>query len=465
MQQINPMPNLLLIHLSDLHITESSTFWSAERAKMIARSAIRSAPYSAIILVISGDIAYHGVAAEYAVARGFFDHLIKELSPASASAILTICAPGNHDCNLSTASRLRDMARKDLSAEATSDPQTLAILSQPQEAFRDFEAAFDSFPIVFRNRTEKRGSIHGLGRQNLQIRVFNSSIYSAIKEKKGELFLPADIANEGWEDGVLRVAVMHHPTPWLTQEAGRSIRTALRQNAHIILFGHEHFPEMAEIGTFDSALGYQSAIEIDGAVLHGHEDEASSFVTLEYGESQDIRGLCHQCAVGADFYTSVNLADANRNEGWVSLPRKTSAFRPNEAMNAYLNTPGIARRARSGRAVLFADLYVYPDLAFELGNRPGQEELSDASVLQDESNIKDGILIQGEEKSGKTALLLKLFSHFLARGLVPLYICFRDHQFKAVRDLEKIFSSALSHNYENLSPDAFANVSRESKIF
>src|ERR1035437_6635764 len=117
---------ILLIHLSDLHIG-SSDDPVLSRTDAIC-DAVQNLEYEpkAVIIIVSGDVAFSGQEMEYLAAGEFLERIRWALSTRLHSrssnvplVILTAAVPGNHDCNFTS-----DQQARNRSEEHTSELQS-----------------------------------------------------------------------------------------------------------------------------------------------------------------------------------------------------------------------------------------------------------------------------------------------------------------------------------------------------
>jgi hypothetical protein len=456
--------NCLIVHLSDLHIqSPSPKECSEERGRLIARSAARTGPYQSVFLVLSGDIAYGGHANEYLHAERFISSVIDELQQHAGCEVKLIVAPGNHDCDFTSPSKLRTYARTQRTAETIADPEMLEKLAEPMVNYRRFEGMVETLSFPERTLLHKSATLT-VGPMRLQIRVWNSPLYSEKYEKKGELFLPATLFSDGWDQDAFRVAIMHHPAAWFAEPDARLIRTSLRTHAHLVLYGHEHFPEIGEITSFSGGRANE-AIEADGPVLHSHGDQgASNFIAYELNLiSGAVLATLHSWE-GSLFRTSA-LTDLSRDDGWLHLPRKPKSFEVGDAFLDKIDDPGMNVLSRAGRRVLASDLYVGCDLTERRSTSSAVEDVLSSEILARPTEICGGVVLQGEEKAGKTALLYSLFRTYRHAGFVPVYLPLREHKIKRSAEIAKIASGAMNRIYPDESPDTFAAIRKDRRVF
>ncbi len=457
------MAKTLLLHLSDLHIkTIAADWWTKQRAQSVARSAVRSGPFSRILIIITGDIAYGGASAEYAIAQVFLKHLTEELRASADCSVLLATCPGNHDCDFSSPSILRDMALNTRESDKAQHEELLAKLAEPLSNFKAFEREMDTYPFSEVSLLCKSGLLQD-SEPAIQLRIFTSPLYSTLHENKGELFLPPAVFSSGWVESALRIAVLHHPPAWFDSTVDRSIRTALRSNAHILLYGHEHTPEITAIKTprLDPS---ESILEIDGAVFNDSSD-TSIFLTYQIGKaSEPICAEKHTWDAASNCYRAVNLSEAERPGGWLSLPKIERGYPLNWQHRDRLQDPGIASGIGRDKPLTLADIYVHPELSGD-ARKPGQDALLlPAETLHDPHQLEALTILQGDERAGKTALLFTLFASFHEAGYTPLYISLREQPLGNARQFEKAVIAALRENYAKLDFDQFTQLEKASRI-
>ncbi|MES2415958.1 MAG: metallophosphoesterase [Pseudomonadota bacterium] len=458
--------NCLIVHLSDLHIkAEDEALWSSDRVGLIARSAVRSTSYEMAILIVSGDSTFGGLKEEFDIAETFIGLVALDIGTLANCPIKIVVAPGNHDCDFSTKSTLREFAISQKSGDVASNSELINKLAEPLSTFRSFESKTDTF--VFPNKTTmQKSGVLALHNAKIQIRVFTSPLFSRVKEVKGDLFLPLDVFEDGWEDDCLKIAVMHHPSPWFDQSIARGIRSALRSNANFVFYGHEHVPEVAAVDSY-VRNGNSSNIEIDGAALQEHgKSKKSSFITLEIDTiSTQVQSTMHNWSSDKSCFTTQALSELSRSQNWIQLPRSKKAFSISPAFQAKLDDPGIVATSNSGRAISASDLYVLPDLFAPIKGKSGVDEVISAKSLFNLKVYGNGNLLQGDEKFGKTSLLFRLFDGFQNVGLVPIYIPLREHKIKTPGDFSKILRSVIHSVYPKEDEDTFLALPLEQRIF
>ena len=196
------------------------------------------------------------------------------------------------------------------------------------------------------------------------------------------------------------------------------MREELTACSSVVLFGHEHFPDTTLILT---KFGDHVRI-LDGGALSGHEQAPSSFNLLLLDTKVGrVKSFVFHNMSGR--YEQLEGAD------WQDATRLTSSesgrFRLTAATCARLEDIGANILHPRQDRVSLRDLFVYPDLLpLNTDFATIQEKLErpiSAETLIFNSEISHALL-EGENSSGKSALLKMYFSEFYQRGKIPLLL-------------------------------------------
>ncbi|MFZ2960963.1 MAG: metallophosphoesterase [Candidatus Ozemobacteraceae bacterium] len=245
---------LLLLHLSDIHFREPYCLnpdtdqdhpvrkaLTNDISQMVARLGNVDA------IIVSGDIAYHGKAREYKIASKWFSEVI-QISQCPEQRLYTV--PGNHDVNRTLAGSREVLGARVLVSNSELGPDRDKELHDtfleersgnhlltPMGDYNEFSAQFgcdlspkrpfwtDELPIT-PGWTLK---MHGL----------TSTFFSGPDDdKEGGLFLGALQRVFSPDNGIVRLALFHHPPDWLSDKD--AFDDALWENCSLHLFGHKH---------------------------------------------------------------------------------------------------------------------------------------------------------------------------------------------------------------------------------
>ena len=261
---------MLLIHLSDVHFKASNAGQPDDpngglRSDLLEdiRHMRSTIGRPADCMLISGDIAFAGLEAEYNFAYRWLE---KDLCPAAGCAIENVFViPGNHDVDRHAAQApAQKGARGDLrrrTADEVDDELRLylrdklsaQVLFDPIENYNRFAAKFlcalgpyaatadatgtsgvvegSSRPFATRDLRLNDGSV-------LRLWGFNSVLVSDAANSEGQMLLDPAAAQIPAEVGVTHLVMCHHPFNWLKNRTGFQDR--IEHVAKLQLFGHEH---------------------------------------------------------------------------------------------------------------------------------------------------------------------------------------------------------------------------------
>jgi DNA repair exonuclease SbcCD nuclease subunit len=201
-------------------------------------------------ILVSGDIAYHGRADEFARAKLWFED-VRTKTNSNPEALFVV--PGNHDVNRETvkpSSSLYDLHQILRNPAETNEQRTERLEAKLKDPF-DFLAALTEYrsfaqehacptsckelawvQFLSGDKTLEDGTavrFHGL----------NSALISDGEDRKANLLIgDFQFANFDGNPQYVNVVLCHHPYSWLLD--GNRANDHFRTQAHIVLCGHEH---------------------------------------------------------------------------------------------------------------------------------------------------------------------------------------------------------------------------------
>ncbi|WP_263417856.1 metallophosphoesterase family protein [Terriglobus albidus] len=251
---------ITLLHLSDIHFSQRDDTSQFDLDQQIRRALLDDlearpadgANYDAVL--ITGDIAFSGKLADYTKAIQWLDELFSRTAIPAANVYVI---PGNHDVDRDYVApdlplweshvKFRQNAdpvkwRDLISKQLKKDP--LHSMLAPLNAFNDFAQRYDCRTTPEQLAWEKLLPKKFDDGKMLRIHGLNSALISDGGDAPGGL-LVSDFQTSHLKhtDGVVDVALCHHPPDWLMDKA--TIRDALRTFAPVALFGHEHSTRIA----------------------------------------------------------------------------------------------------------------------------------------------------------------------------------------------------------------------------
>jgi hypothetical protein len=244
---------MLLLHLSDIHFRKGEVGTAMDPNAHLRSELLRDAVAQCERLcaapeaiLVSGDVAFAGDAAEYAYALAWLDELCRGCGT-TLSAVFVI--PGNHDVVRSIAGRpLVQALHHDIknASEGALEGLLRGLLSDQEAARLLYEALgpYNAFAGQFfcdllpPERTIARRDLRLNDGSILRLSGFNSAFVSSAADDEGQLFVDPACFQLVRERGVEHLVMCHHPYSWLRQ--GAALEDFLGVVARIHLFGHDH---------------------------------------------------------------------------------------------------------------------------------------------------------------------------------------------------------------------------------
>jgi hypothetical protein len=452
---------VVILHLSDIHIKtvkDPILYRGAE----IAATTFSSLPSAShVFIVVSGDIAYSGVASEYESAIKLFTTIQETIRRETLCPVNFVLAPGNHDCDFSKCVSARKMLVESLEKQESPevDDSIIKICTDIQKDFFDFRQRLESHvdvddDLLWRtSRFEVEGKI-------LEFDCLNISWVSKLKEEPGRLYFPIGrYPRKTLSDADIRFVILHHPLNWFSQSIYRPFRSFVRKIANFVISGHEH---QGNVGLISDVETDTSAF-VEGCVLQGDKrdltDSSFNLIVVDLGLGQ---------FASTRYNWDGKRYTADEEGSWSDyhdLPAKrTNPFAIEKEFQGVLEDPGAFFKHPSRTNVGLSDIYVYPDLR-KIGNGEDRRRIyvSSSRLLSPEVTA-DGVLIEGEEKAGCTSLLYQLYRQYHDRGFVPLLIKGKDIKKISDSDIDSLIRRAVERQYGKEQVEAFAQLSRTQKL-
>jgi 3',5'-cyclic AMP phosphodiesterase CpdA len=246
---------LTFLHLSDLHITTKDAGTQFDRDLKIRDALLddlgidNRTNFDAIL--ITGDIAYHGLAEEFARAKEWFEKVrIKTNSDPDALFVV----PGNHDVNQGVvykSSALWELHQALRDSKKSHEERLMNLEAKLKDPSLDFLAALKEYstfaqeydcPTSCKDLTWVRFLNGGKSLQDgtvVRFHGLNSALLSDASDTKANLLLGEfQFRHFGADARYVDVVLCHHPHSWLID--GNRANDRFRTQAHVVLSGHEH---------------------------------------------------------------------------------------------------------------------------------------------------------------------------------------------------------------------------------
>ena len=458
---------LLLVHLSDIHLSAKNDPVLSRLEKLVASIRNLALDLDVCVIAITGDIAFSGSEDQYLLAVDVLtlarERLAKELEGDVPVKIAMI--PGNHDCDFSRPTKARDTLLDAIGKtdEAAIDESVVSVCTAIQSPFFQFRDLFDRIhdPLNDRLYWEYRFTHNG---EMVVFRCCNSAWASRQRETPGTLQFPPTVVPELAERAELVVTLLHHPYNWLTPNNGRALRKRIELLSDVILTGHEHdYSQRLQL-----ASGGEVNLYIEGSALQEAMDkDASGFNALIFDTSERHQKVFHLEWDG-ELYRQVP-PEPQWEEYQANRLRGRDEFELTVEMIDALADPGIALTHPQKDRVTLEDIFVYPDLR-EIRHRPPDFGVPDVDALVRSEKVFEhtfnlnNVLITGADKAGKSCLAKWLFRQFHEQGLVPLLIDGGSHKAVADDRLYDSFYRLFPQQYREEQLDRYKQVDRTRRV-
>ena len=432
-----------IIHLSDIHFKEGKIVISSD--KIVAAIRGLCIKCSSFIIVVTGDIAFSGLIAEYTLANKFFDTLKCELEKEFQIDIHFVIVPGNHDCTISGDQEVRNTLIESISKspEKIKTQTLLSSILPVQENYWNWQQKYTG--IKKQEQLVWDQSIRLPNGKTISFRCCNTAWMSEKKEIQGSLLFPVELVKEISPPSDFVITTMHHPFNWFQKTSGRSFMQRAEMFSDLILSGHEHDGD-----AYSKVRVMERTDYLEGCVYSDHAGEISHgfhviLVDLE-------KEIYQQHTFSWD---ENNFSNGGEEGEWFQYIRKRNLsknrFVPNDDTERYLNDPGL-QITHSKKDVTLEDIFIAPDLEvlFETTHSgKTKSKLIRSEKFEEYVFSQKKIRFSGPPQSGKTALAKKIFIMGRKKGLIPIFIYGGDINSSSDTAIIRYIRKAFYAQYEN----------------
>ena len=332
---------LTWLHISDLHFRTSTTYNANVVLQALLsdiRERIQKDNLHPDFIVVTGDIAFSGQPAEYALARTFFEELLDKTDLTRERLFVV---PGNHDANRN----LVTSGAKAIGVALTDRDSVNTLLDTPDDR-RLVMARFKGYAefvndYLGQNWSDERyyyvRTLDVAGRQ-VAVLGLNSAWLCASDEDKAKGLLigerQARTALEKAEKADLRIALLHHPFDWLREFDQNDSAAMLTDGCDFILHGHLHRSAATQLTSPDSA-----AMILAGGACYETRDYANMYnwVRLDLATGAGTVFLRRYSPERGGFWAKDTLTYRNVQDGVYTFALRGRA--PATAQSSTLSAP------------------------------------------------------------------------------------------------------------------------------
>lgn len=445
----------IILHISDIHIKASSD-QVLSRAENIATCVFEYLPgVDTVFIAISGDLAFSGRKEQYDLIAPFLNKIKVKIQKEKECAVEFVTVPGNHDCNFENSDGARNIIIDSITEKHNIDKSIVSICTKVQADYFKFRDEIECYQAenedyLWRSRRFSVGDVI------VGFECLNVSWLSKLHEEYGQLYFPIENYKDAERETCdISIFMLHHPLNWYKQSAYREFRTFIRTRSDLIITGHEHQAAAGKIE--DTESGISSYVE--GTALQG-ESNASGFNIINI--NTETRKFSF-----TEYKWKKTRYEMDTHGAWIEFQavqqKRANPLQINQAFRDKLNDPGALVVAPNGKGVSLSDIFVYPDL--RIANEVGSSNVYvNSKVLLDPDKVRQGILLQGEDKSGATSLLFQLYQHYHDIKITPIYLRGCEIKHTSTESIKDTIKSAFKKQYNNSQLKQFMQLSKHSKI-
>lgn len=464
--------SIIILHLSDIHLkSDRLSNKILDRVERIADAIQREATSAnACFVVFSGDIAYSGKLEEYNLAQEFISRLkIALLTFHSSLELRVLMIPGNHDCDFSMASGMREfmLSGGSLRNVGAINEEVVREMTGVQDHFFQFFASIEAEFLGNSNVNEGLRRLYyernfSIGDHKISFHCFNAAWMSQLHEPQGQMIFPMHLVENGEEISNIVISVLHHPDRWLESNNSRPFREFVEQGSDIILTGHEHhadrFTKRTRTGTVNEY--------IEGAALQDSDDSrVSGFNLIEI----DLDSKKHKIT---DYEFVKNIYKVQDRLEWKNFEHhnlclRSTAFVNNLDFAKYLIESGTPFSHRSQRPISLPDIFIYPDLDTMPIDRKRNDEIE---VIVASNNVLTFaidhplLIVVGADQCGKTSMAKTLYRDFQDRSMIPVIVNGNDINSTDEQKLLRLIDKAIAAQYNSSMVTRYEQLSRERRV-
>lgn len=449
--------NLTILHLSDIHIHNSSDLILKQANKIASACFTVARDSDACLIIVTGDIAYSGEKNQYEEAYLFLSIIKEEIQKEGCPLVDIITVPGNHDCLLIPENRSRNIVIDKIISypEEAADENIIDTCTVSQSSYFDFQSQItDRVPIAKHKLwNEYEFTISG---KILRVSAINAAWMSRIPEQQGQLVFPIELFNKVLgEQSDMRLALLHQPLNWYCQKSYHPLRQSLRTHANIILSGHEHLSSSGTINdTHDGSSLYFEAGALQPDEIDISPSFSVNFLSFDENSIEEYRyTIDKDNIIKLDSNTHLLFDDSIKQNGKSELTKEFQNI---------LSDPGGNFTHPEKDNINLDDVFVYPDVKqmdIEINN---ENNFVSIEKILFKKHFKQRVLLLGEEKSGKSTILIRAFNQFHREGFLPIYIKANGLSSSSEKEIVKVLNRQVKFQYTN--PSVLDLAEKEKKI-
>jgi hypothetical protein len=448
-----------ILQVSDIHLKQGDPMAIKKRIEMMT-SALRPrlAEFTALLVLITGDVAFSGQKEEFEEASALISLLLERLRSDHGMHILgPVIVPGNHDCDLPADDDARPSLLNGLPGELGSlnlQGSKARQLLSVQDNFFAFEQRYSNVDRQGKARLYYSFTFDD-SEQSIVVHCFNTSWVSTRMETQGRILVHPSLKPKVGHKTALAISIFHHPFPWFDPSNRRDFQRIVEGASDVILTGHEHDGD--QYTRVSSQGAYVSYVE--GAALDTRDHETGfNLIGIDFAQrTYSVTNFVWKKGLYEPARTSTNTFLRN--------PAITNyLFGNNKAFEASLERLEVSFAHPSKPEPTLDDLFVYPDLQINNPLEKKSRFVQSDRVLS--FVVEQRFLnIAASAMAGKTTLAKKLYRDLRDRHkLLPLLVAGEDVSGKPQSAVGQVRDKAFRDQYEATNLEAFRQLPPSRKV-
>lgn len=428
---------VLFLHLSDIHIKDTSTVSKEKIDKMIAAIA-QEERIDKIFIVLSGDLAFEGIKEQYQLCRKILGQMIVKLKQLYNinDHIDVLVVPGNHDINFNRI----PLSRVEIQTKFFKNNEKDQIYNEYIKKMDDFFEFASSNRCFVSNKIVDIKQIK-IDNYVIQFNLINSAINSILKDPTGDddkglhYIDDVEIAKmDSNKNNDLVISIMHHSPEWYNETCRHKILSYINNKTDFLLCGHEHVNTESELMQSETKV-----TRICGGPLAFENDSIFNTIILDTEENK--YKTCKY--IWRDSIYQMETSDYKKMNSDIKI---NSIFYSDFINDQTLNNVND-----------FRDYFVFPELIDV--SKEQKEQVINYKKLFELIDEKKMLIFEGDDYSGKTSLSKYLFLESL-KNKVPVF--FDMKRLNSIR-INKIIDFAFAEQYNKTHYNK-SNFLQEPKI-
>lgn len=429
-----------LLQLSDIHLKSNNDLVIKQQEHFYRSCKSLINECTKLIVIITGDVAFSGSQEEYEIAYNWLKECEASWKKEAQflNSIEYVIVPGNHDCNFSTPSDIRDLTINAVSKQDSIDSKEFC------QACLSVQTNFWTFYGKLReeNLSPRISWKHEvLLKQNLAIEFncYNTATLSQISEQPGSLILPRDhFLEEDISHKNVVISLFHHNTGWLNPNTPSNNKKEFEEHLYatsdLVMCGHEHAKQYKRVSSLSD---YQELTYMEHPAFQTGNDSEYGLIVFD---TEEMTFLCHHFKLSNEGYYE------SGEPCTVSIVRKQAGIKFTRTWDEQLESINIPLKHIHKNSLRLSDIFVFPDL------EPLSDISSKCAQYIDSEDILGNkiservIVIEGENQSGKSALLKMLCLAWYKKGVFPLILSGKNIKHQNTQgQLQTFFKEQYQH--------------------